>query len=92
MRTIHKFEVAISKESQTIPLPEPSKIVFFEYLVQRKALFLWVEVPADMAPKKAEREFRVFLTGDGIPDSATYVATAVDQHQPEVYHLYEMKR
>ncbi len=69
MRTIHKFEVAISKEIQTIELPENSNIIHVEYLMPRRTIYMWAEVPADMTAAKAPRQFRVFFTGDGIPDN-----------------------
>ena len=90
MRTIHKFEVVISKEAHVIDLPENANIIHVEYLVSKRAIYMWVEVPADMMAPKQPREFRVFLTGDGIPSDASYLGTTIDQHLSEVYHVYEM--
>lgn len=90
MRTIHKFEVAITKEAQVIELPENANIIHVEYLISKRAIYMWVEVPADMMAPKQAREFRVFLTGDGIPSNASYLGTTIDQHLSEVYHVYEM--
>lgn len=91
MRTIHKFEVAISKETQTIELPENSNIIHVEYLMPRRAIFMWAEVPADLNAPKTPRQFRVFYTGDGIPNNASYLGTTIDQYLPEAYHVYELK-
>lgn len=90
MRTIHKFEVEISKETQVIELPESANIVHVEYLMPRRAIFMWAEVPADLTVKKEERSFRVFFTGDGIPSNARHLGSTVDQYLPEAYHVYEL--
>ncbi|MAR91415.1 MAG: hypothetical protein SV765_08760 [Pseudomonadota bacterium] len=90
MRTIHKFEVAISKEIQTIDLPENANIIHVEYLMPKRTIYMWVEVPADMTAPKSPRQFRVFLTGDGIPDNAHYLGSTIDQYLPEAYHVYEL--
>ncbi len=90
MRTIHKFEVPVTKETQVIDLPENSTIVHIEYLMSKKAVYMWAEVPADMTVPKTPRNFRAFLTGDGIPDSARYLGSTIDQYLPEVYHVYEL--
>ncbi|AUM14995.1 DUF7352 domain-containing protein [Ketobacter alkanivorans] len=90
MRTIHKFEVPISKETQTIDLPEKATIVHVEYLMPRRTIYMWAEVPADMTAPKSPRQFRVFLTGDGIPNNASYLGSTIDQYLPEAYHVYEL--
>ena len=90
MRTIHKFKVEISKEPQIIEIPEPSTILHIEYLMPKRAIFMWIEVPADLTVPKEARTFHVFLTGDGIPDNAKYLGSTIDQYLPEAYHVYEM--
>jgi len=90
MRTIHKFEIAISKDVQTIELPEDIRYLHAEYLLHKRSISLWVEVPAEINNRKEPRRFRVFSTGDGIPDSASHIGTCVDQYLPESYHLYEL--
>lgn len=91
MRTIHKFEVPISKEVQNIDLPESANIIHVEYLMPRRTIYMWAEVPADMTVSKVSRQFRVFATGDGIPDNASYLGTTIDQYLPEAYHVYELQ-
>ncbi len=90
MRTIHKFEIAISKEPQIIDLPEAANIIHVEYLIPRRAIFMWAEVPADMTVTKVPRQFKVFASGDGIPPNESYIGTTIDQHLPEAYHVYEL--
>ena len=90
MRTIHKYEVAISRETQAIDLPESANVIHVEYLMPRRAIFMWAEVPADLTVKKEQRHFRVFFTGDGIPNNAQHLGSTVDQYLPEVYHVYEL--
>lgn len=91
MRTIHKFEVAICKEVQAIDLPKGANIFHVEYLMPRRSIFMWAEVPAELTAPKTTRHFRVFLTGDGIPDQAVHLGTTIDQYLPEAYHVYELQ-
>ena len=88
MRTIHKFEVQINQEAQTIELPEDHRFLAAEYIIPKRSLFVWMEVPADLTLEKAPHKFRVFSTGDGIPASYQYLATCIDQYLREAYHLY----
>lgn len=90
MRTIHKFEIRPGKEAQTLDLPQDLRFLHVEYLTAQRAIFMWVEVPADITQKGAPRRFRVFSSGDGIPDSAVHVGSCVDQYLPESYHVYEL--
>ncbi len=90
MRTIHKFEIALNKEIQSIDMLEPPTYLHVEYMLHKRSIFLWAEVPADLTVRKQIRRFRIFSTGDGIPDSARYIGTCVDLHLPESYHVYEL--
>lgn len=56
----------------------------------KRAIFMWVEVPADLTAEKKPHTFHVFSTGDGIPVKASYLGTTVDQYLPEAYHVYEL--
>ena len=91
MRTIHKFQLEINAEVQTLELPENSRRLHVEYVMPRRAINLWFEVPADMTAARYPHKFRIFATGDGIPNHAEFVGTAVDQYLPESYHIYELK-
>jgi len=90
MKTIHKFAVPLPPEVINLDLPAGSKILSLRFLQLEKSLFLWAEVPVGATLGTEQRQFRAFKTGDGIPASSTYIATAIDQYQPEAYHLYEM--
>lgn len=90
MKTIHKYEVPMPPESTQLELPIGSNILSLRYVHMDRGLYLWAEVPACLTVEKEVREFRAFKTGDGIPKPDQYIATAIDQHQPEVYHLYEV--
>ncbi len=90
MRTIHKFEIQISNETQSIEIAKDSRCLAVEHIIPKRSLFVWFEVPADMTAPKITRSFRVFKTGDGIPDHFEYRGTSIDQYLPESYHLYEM--
>jgi len=89
MKTIHKHKLLIDKEWHTLDLPLVARILYVEYLVHERAVFMWAEVQADMNAETQPRRFRVFCTGDGVPDSAEYVGTTIDQYLPEAYHVYE---
>jgi len=91
MRAIHKFEVPISKETHTIEMSESARIFHVEYLMPRRAIYMWAEVPAELTSSKVPRYFRVFFTGDGIPDQARHLGTAIDQYLPQAYHVYELQ-
>lgn len=90
MRTIHKFEVHINQETQTIELPEDHRFLAAEYIIPKRSLFVWIDVPADLTIEKVPFKFRVFCTGDGIPANYKYLATCIDQYLPEAYHLYHV--
>lgn len=90
MRTIHKFQLDISTDSQVLELAEGSRLLHAEYVMPIRAINLWFEVTADMTACTAPHKYRIFATGDGIPDQGEYVATAIDQYLPESYHIYEL--
>lgn len=46
-------------------------------------------VSRDDAPVQ-ERAFKVYLTGEEIPDTANHVATIVTEYNGIVYHLFEV--
>ena len=90
MKIIHKHEINLKGQPTELSLPINSVLRNTEYLIGKKGLYLWVEVPADLNAPKETRTFRVFKTGDGIPAGDVYVGTAIDQHAPESFHLYEV--
>ena len=89
MKTIHKHEVPIGKRVE-IEMPVGATVRKVEYLVHERSVFIWAEVTADVTAPKEKRFFKVFCTGDGLPDSANYVGSTIDQYFPEAYHVYEM--
>lgn len=89
MKIIHKYEIKIDGNPTEINVPKDSIYRTVEYIALKRCLYIWLEVPADLNAPKDIRTFRVFKTGDGIPQADIYIGTAVDQHQPEVYHLYQ---
>ena len=92
MKTIHKFEVPIGEKVLALRLCDSAKVRMVEYITDTKSIHMWVELPADEALQNegAERLFRVFTTGTGIPAGAVFVGSAVDQYHPEAYHIYEI--
>ena len=54
---------------------------------------MWVEVDADTVidtPKEV-RTFKVFTTGSGIPNNASYIGTTIDNMKGEAHHVYELR-
>lgn len=92
MKTMHKHRLVADNEIHKIKLSPEGIVREVEYIQQERAIYMWVEVPAGSVIESnlVERSFRVFLTGDGIPDHATYLGTALDVLAPEAYHVYEL--
>ena len=93
MKTIHKHRLNVSTEVQEIRLPENGKVLKVDYILQEAAIWMWVEVDADTVidtPKEV-RSFKVFNTGSGIPDNASYLGTTLDSMKAHAYHVYELK-
>lgn len=90
MRTIHKFEVNTDQEPQSIVLPVEHTFLAVEYIIPKRAIYVWAEVPADLTIEKAPCKLKVFRTGDGIPDNYQYLGTCIDQYLPEAYHVYKI--
>lgn len=90
MRTIHKYELSPRQEPLTLELPCEHRFLKVEYIVSKHAVFAWFEVSADVLAPKAPYTFRLFATGDGIPASAVYLGTTIDQYLPEAYHFYRL--
>lgn len=90
MKIIHKHKIKQDGEVTVLQLPVNSRALSVDYLVNSKALFMWVEIPAELNALKEDRSFRVFKTGDGIPEANRYVGTAIDQYVGEAYHVYEV--
>ncbi|MET4026844.1 hypothetical protein ABIE59_002372 [Marinobacter sp. MBR-99] len=90
MKTIHKFRLEPGKEPTTLTLREGFKVVRCEYLVAQKAVFLWVQQPLSVTVPTVERQFRVAMSGDPVPDAYEYLDTALDPFGPEAYHVFEV--
>ncbi|MCK0537726.1 DUF7352 domain-containing protein [Alcanivorax quisquiliarum] len=92
MKTIHKHRLKVGDEPQKIKLSPEGVIRQVAYSPHDQHLYLWAEVPAGslIENSKTERCFRVFMTGDGIPDHAVFVGTALDSLRPESYHIFEL--
>lgn len=88
MKTIHKFRVEAGKEPTTLNLKEGYRVVRCEYIVPHKAVYLWVEQPLNVGTPTVERQFRVALSGEPVPDRYDYLGTALDPFGPEAYHVF----
>ena len=90
MKTVHKHEIPIDSEYTDLAVPEGANILTVEYLVTARSIFIWVEVPANLVADKNIRRFKVFKSGDGIPEKYQHIGTTLDQYLPEAYHVYEV--
>ena len=88
MKTIHKFRLEPGKEPTTLTLREGYEVVRCEYLVPHKAVFLWVQQPLNVTTPTVERQFRVAMSGEPVPDRFQYIDTALDPFGPEAYHVF----
>jgi hypothetical protein len=92
MKTIHKHRLALVPEVQELKLPEEAIVRRVDYTLQDRAVMVWVEVDADTVIDNQTdvRRYKVFHTGDGIPDNAVYVGSTINHLKPEAYHVYEI--
>ncbi|PCI47760.1 MAG: hypothetical protein COB51_05650 [Moraxellaceae bacterium] len=90
MKTLHKFEVPLGSEGVDIELPQENTVRKVEYVVSVHTIFMWIEVEANavLCDDKSKHHFRAYKTGDGIPEEAIHVGSAVDQYLPDAYHVY----
>lgn len=84
MKTIYKYPVSLTTSKFSIPLPADYK--FLRVAFQGEDLFMWVELSPDMG--KSEVKFAIYVTGEKIPPSASYLQTF--DHGPYVLHLYRL--
>ncbi len=92
MKTMHKHRLQTGNEIQTLKMDAEGVVRQVAFSQQERLLYVWVEVPAGsvIEDDQVARRFRVFHTGDGIPDHAVFCGTAVDMLRPESYHVYEL--
>jgi len=80
MKTIFKYS------SNTINLPTSAKVVHFGTDAQNVEC-IWIEHDTLEIPT-FPRHYKVFGTGDSIPEGSTWQATYIND--PFVWHLYEI--
>lgn len=83
MKVVWKFPLKITDEVQTISLPR--NYWTGHVGAQGSQLCLWIQV--DPSLEREDIKFRVFGTGQAIPDNYYHVGTV--QMEPFVWHLYE---
>ncbi len=89
MKTLHKHAIQMDHTPTLLELPKGAVIRRVEYVTQEKGIFMWVEIPIKVNLEKNLRKFKIFKTGDAVPNTHIYVGTAIDAFAPEAYHLYE---
>ncbi|MEY1661408.1 DUF7352 domain-containing protein [Isoalcanivorax beigongshangi] len=92
MKTIMKHRLSTKNDVQRIKLPEEGIVREVAFSYQERDLCLWVEVPAGsvLDNSAVERSFKVFRTGDGIPDNARYIGSALEVMRPDAFHVFEL--
>lgn len=88
MKTVHKYRLEHDNIQHQLKLREGYRVVHSAYLVTEKAVFVWIEVPLDLSLPEQNIALRVFRTGEAIPKSFDYLASAIDDFGPEAYHIY----
>lgn len=92
MKTIHKYHLERTSDVQSVKLPPNGRPLRVDFILQDRSLQMWAEVDADtvIGTSESVRRFKIFQTGAGIPDNASYVGTAVDVIKPDAFHVYEL--
>lgn len=90
MKTVHKYQIPVSDAQYRVHMPSDAVALHVDIQDHPGWVMLWVEVhPGPIV----ERTFRVFGTGETIPDEYRHVGTAIDRvrgpGQTFVWHLYE---
>lgn len=88
MRVVWKYELTGYGES-CIELPTNSKVLSCQ--VQHDRICLWVEVDEEQIRNPCKRTFRIFGTGDPIPDGFEYIETVQEVEGYLIWHIYELK-
>lgn len=83
-RAVYKYEIPVDDQWHGSTMPLPAQIVHAASQ-SRGVVCLWAEVAPD-STESAVRAFRVFGTGQPIPEGAVYVGSALDG--PYVWHVY----
>lgn len=87
MITVHKYHVPLGV-TETIALPADA-VIRHVGSQDRLAVVFWAEV--DTAREREMRRFRVFATGEPLPERADWAAYVGSvQDGPMVWHLYEV--
>lgn len=83
-REIYKYRVSVNDAWHEFEIPSPARIIHVASQGPG-VVSLWAEI--DNEGENTARSFRIYATGQGIPDGAAYVGTALDGMF--VWHVYE---
>lgn len=88
MRRVYRYEVPVDDQVHKLPLS--GRIVHMDCKQRPDVVEVWAE---DTGGPVAARTFRVFGTGQELPDDAIHRGTAVvvDKWGRLVWHLYEVQ-
>lgn len=82
-KTVYKYPAPIGE----VQLPDIATIVHVG--MQNGVITVWAEVPLfPPTPAWEQRSYKIYGTGQPIPDNAVHVTTLFDG--PFVWHLYEV--
>lgn len=83
------LKYTIDDSETTFLMPAGAKIVSVQ--LQREKICMWAECPYSETHPNKIRKFRVFLTGQTIPDlGLSYVGTVLNRNGDYVQHIYEV--
>jgi hypothetical protein len=84
-REIYKYRVQVKEIWHEVAMPSQAKIVHVACQDTSGVVSLWAEIENESA--SVTRSFRIYGTGQSIPDDTDYVGTALDGMF--VWHVYE---
>ena len=89
MKVIHKFQLASDGSSTTLSLKQGYRIVHSEYILVEKMICIWVEQSLSVEVPEQQVIFKVYKSGQPLPEHLKHVASAVDNFAPEAYHIFQ---
>ncbi|WP_372985611.1 hypothetical protein [Marinobacter sp.] len=90
MKTIDKYLLCFGQEPTALKLMPDFQVVFCEYLVGAKGVYLWVEQSPVASGKATTRRFIVARPGKSVPDHYEYVDSAVDPFGSTAHHVFQL--
>jgi|GEM_PF-326237 len=90
MKTIDKYLLCFGQEPTPVALMPDFQVVFCEYLVGAKGVYLWVEQSPVSSQQATTRHFLVARPGKSVPEEYEYVDSAVDPFGSRAHHVFQL--